>query len=224
MVMFPARRSRHVWASAGLPYGSSSSNSSRLGTASNNITGLGYRLTRTPDRLYPWEIGRHLGGGNLGKRIDYLDTVDSTNSVAFRLALTGGRGRHVCGCRRTAGRERQAAEKVAFPLRQEPLPVRRPEAGNPSVSKVYPLTFISSLAVYDTLTAFGVTPRLKWPNDVLVRAAEDLRNPHRTVHRDGQRPLRDHRDRPQHQHGRGGDGCRNQGQGHIPFHGDKKSL
>ena len=35
-------------------------------------------------------------------------------------------------------------------------------------SRVYPITFLSSLAAYDTLTEFGLKPALKWPNDVLV--------------------------------------------------------
>ena len=67
----------------------------QIGYGFEQHPGLGYRWIRTPDKLYPWEIGRHLGGGNLGKRIEYLDTVDSTNSVAFRLALSGARRTHV---------------------------------------------------------------------------------------------------------------------------------
>ena len=35
-------------------------------------------------------------------------------------------------------------------------------------SRIYPVTFLSSLAVYDTVRALGVDPTLKWPNDVLV--------------------------------------------------------
>ncbi|MGD0235736.1 MAG: biotin--[acetyl-CoA-carboxylase] ligase, partial [Syntrophorhabdales bacterium] len=35
-------------------------------------------------------------------------------------------------------------------------------------SFVYPITFLSSLAVYDTLLQLGLKPTLKWPNDVLV--------------------------------------------------------
>jgi BirA family biotin operon repressor/biotin-[acetyl-CoA-carboxylase] ligase len=40
----------------------------------------------------------------------------------------------------------------------------------PSVhpSLVYPITFLSPLAVYETLIQLGLTPALKWPNDVLV--------------------------------------------------------
>jgi BirA family biotin operon repressor/biotin-[acetyl-CoA-carboxylase] ligase len=36
-------------------------------------------------------------------------------------------------------------------------------------SEVSPLTFISCLAAFDTLTSMGLTPTLKWPNDVLVK-------------------------------------------------------
>jgi len=40
----------------------------------------------------------------------------------------------------------------------------------------YPVTFLSSLAVSDTLSSLGLNPTLKWPNDVLVNGKKILRH------------------------------------------------
>src|SRR5512145_918282 len=49
--------------------------------------GKGYMLVSTPDRLYPWEIDRYRKTAIIGKKIIHRDIVDSTNIVAFNLAL-----------------------------------------------------------------------------------------------------------------------------------------
>lgn len=139
----------------------------QMGYVFEQRTGSGYLLKEKPDRLYPWEIAQHLQAGRLGKRIDYAETVDSTNSAAFRLALSGAEeGTCVVAEEQNAGKGRlQRQWHSPFGKNLYLSVILRPEI---HPSKVYPLTFISSLAVYDTLTALGLAPRLKWPNDVLV--------------------------------------------------------
>ena len=138
-----------------------------LGYAFEKRKGTGYRLIATPDRLYPWEIERFLATSSLGREIVYRDSVDSTNALTFRLALEGCKeGTCVVAESQLAGRgrlDRQWHSPYAKNLYLSV--VLRPRV---SPARIYPLSFISSLAAFDTLVAAGVAPRLKWPNDVLV--------------------------------------------------------
>jgi BirA family biotin operon repressor/biotin-[acetyl-CoA-carboxylase] ligase len=138
-----------------------------IGYTFERTKGKGYRLIGAPDRLYPWEIGRYLETKFVGRTLVYRDSVGSTNGLAFELALAGcAEGTCVVAETQTAGRGR--LRRTWYSPRGKNLYlscVLRP-ALHPS--QVYPLTFISSLAVYDTLKTEGLEPRLKWPNDVLI--------------------------------------------------------
>ncbi len=131
--------------------------------------GHGYRLKSRPDRLYPWEIANHLKSLTLGRKIIYEDAVDSTNVKAFTLAMAGAEeGSCVVAEVQNAGRGRlQRRWHSPYGKNLYLSVILRPDV---HPSKVYPLAFIPSLAVYDTLSAFGLTPRLKWPNDVMIGA------------------------------------------------------
>jgi BirA family transcriptional regulator, biotin operon repressor / biotin---[acetyl-CoA-carboxylase] ligase len=140
----------------------------RLGYEIVKLKGKGYRLLKAPDRLYAWEINRHLDTTFIGKEIIYREAVDSTNSLAFRLALEGSpEGTCVVAEAQKSGRGR--LNRVWFSPAGKNLylsAILRPRV---HPSKVYPITFISSLAVSDTIVSVaGLEPTLKWPNDVLV--------------------------------------------------------
>jgi BirA family biotin operon repressor/biotin-[acetyl-CoA-carboxylase] ligase len=139
----------------------------QIGYTFDQRRGLGYRLKEAPDKLYPWEIARRLKSGNLGRKILYMDSVDSTNAEAFKLAISGEEeGACVVAESQDSGRGRLQRQWHSPYGRNLYLSIiLRPDI---HPSKVYPLTFISSLAAYDTLSASGVEPRLKWPNDVLI--------------------------------------------------------
>ncbi len=141
----------------------------QMGYRFEKLKGKGYRLSGVPDRLYPWEIECHLGTRLLGRSIVYNDTVSSTNAVAFRLALSGcPEGTCVVAEKQESGRGRLQRTWYSPHARNIYLSaVLRPQM---HPAEVYPITFISSLAVYDTLRQAGVEARLKWPNDVLVGA------------------------------------------------------
>ncbi len=139
----------------------------QMGYAFEKLKGKGYRLHVVPDRLYPWEIERWLQGASIGKTIIYKENIDSTNALAFRLALGGcEEGTCVVAETQSAGKGRlQRKWHSPYAKNVYMSVVLKPDL---HPSRVYPLTFISSLAVYDTLVALGVKPRLKWPNDVLI--------------------------------------------------------
>lgn len=140
-----------------------------LGYKIAKLKGKGYRLTETPDRLYPWEIERHLKTETLGKQVIYEDVVDSTNNSAFGLAL-GGEPEGTCVIAETqkTGKGRLGREWFSPVMKNLYMSVILRPLIPPA--QVYPITFLSCLAVDDALTTLtGIRPTLKWPNDVLIR-------------------------------------------------------
>ena len=139
----------------------------RMGYVFETLKGTGYWLKSAPDKLYPWEIERYLDAATIGREIVYRDEVDSTNALAFRLALAGAaEGTCVVAESQSAGRGRLQRQWFSPHAKNLYLSVVLKPPVHPS--RIYPLSFISSLAAFDTLTALGVAPRLKWPNDVLA--------------------------------------------------------
>ena len=105
-------------------------------------------------------------------RLIALDTVDSTNAEAKRLAAKGEAeipdGTLIVAAEQTAGRGRRGRKwasprgNLYFSL------VLRPEA---PLAKAAELSFVASLALYDALTGVGpagFVVHCKWPNDVLL--------------------------------------------------------
>jgi len=140
----------------------------RLGYDIVKLKGKGYKLVKAPDRLYAWEIGRHLDTAFLGKEIVYRESVDSTNSLAFKLALEGAaEGTCVVAEGQKTGKGRLS--RVWFSPAGKNLYLSAILRPHVHPSRIYPVTFISSLAVSDTIASVaGLEPTLKWPNDVLV--------------------------------------------------------
>ena len=140
----------------------------RLGYLFQKSKGKGYRITGTPDKLYAWEIDRHLRTDVTGRKVVHRETVDSTNAFAFKLALSGEpEGACVVAESQDAGKGR-LGRKWFSPVGKNLYisVVLRPHI---HPSSVYPITFLSSLAMYDTIGELtGIRPSLKWPNDVLI--------------------------------------------------------
>ncbi len=130
--------------------------------------GKGYRLVSTPDRLYAWEIDRYRTSATIGSKIIHRDNLDSTNSLGFAQAMAGeAEGTCVVAESQNRGRGRLGRRWSSPEGRNIYLSVILRPAVHPSV--VYPITFLSSLAVSDTIVQLtGLKPTLKWPNDVLV--------------------------------------------------------
>jgi BirA family biotin operon repressor/biotin-[acetyl-CoA-carboxylase] ligase len=139
-----------------------------LGYTLEKLKGKGYKLVDSPDRLYSWEIDTCLDSETIGRKIIYKDVVDSTNLYAFKLALGGEpEGTAVVAESQKIGKGRLG--RVWFSPPEKNLYVSVILRPNIHPSRVYPITFLSSLAVYDTIEALGLTPALKWPNDVLIK-------------------------------------------------------
>ncbi len=139
----------------------------QMGYAIDTLKGKGYRLRTVPDRPYPWEVKRYLRTEFMGRNIQYKESIDSTNALAFQLALAdAAEGTCVVAETQKAGKGRLQRKWFSPYGKNLYVSVILRPSLHPSL--VYPITFLSSLAVYDTLLQLGLKPTLKWPNDVLV--------------------------------------------------------
>lgn len=95
-----------------------------------------------------------------------LDSVESTNEEALRLARSGAPAGSVVWARRqTAGRGRRGRAWDSPAGNLYCSVVLRPRSANAAQ-----VSFVAAIAVADALAALGcrVAPTLKWPNDVLM--------------------------------------------------------
>lgn len=132
-------------------------------------TGLGYRLTSAPDALTEREVRRFLGEPKrLGRELHCLDTIDSTNTYAKKLALSGSPdGTVVIANNQTAGRGRMGRQFQSPKDKGIYLSVLlRPDV---TPDRLMPVTAMAGVAVCDAVEKVcGVRPGLKWPNDPVV--------------------------------------------------------
>jgi BirA family biotin operon repressor/biotin-[acetyl-CoA-carboxylase] ligase len=140
----------------------------RLGYVFQKSKGKGYRMTGVPDKLYSWEIDRHLRTDATGRKVVHREDVDSTNLLAFKLALSGEpEGTCVVAESQGAGKGRLGRKWFSPAGKNLCISVILRPHIHPS--SVYPITFLSSLAAYDTIEELtGIKPSLKWPNDILI--------------------------------------------------------
>lgn len=106
---------------------------------------------------------------SIGQKIIHLDSVDSTNNYAAILLSEGriGHGTVILADEQTNGRGQRGAKwssaagvNLLFSL------VLLPD--NLSVSDQCVLTEITSIALIEFLRKFGISAKVKWPNDILV--------------------------------------------------------
>ena len=139
-----------------------------LGFGVESAARQGYRLTACPDSLLAPVVRQGLDTRWAGCRIEYLQTVDSTNRYARALAQQGApHGTLVLADEQTAGRGRRgrgwispAGEGVFMSL------ILRPQAHPSQVAR---LSLLTALAVAEGIAGeTGLDARIKWPNDIVV--------------------------------------------------------
>src|ERR1700687_18204 len=127
----------------------------------------GYRLAEIPDRLTSLELMPLLQTQEIGRILHYREAIESTNQLAFQLALEGAvHGEVVIADRQTRGKGRRGRAWISPPnlnlycsivLRPELPPQRSPE-----------ITLVAAVALAQTLNEIGAAARIKWPNDLQV--------------------------------------------------------
>lgn len=128
----------------------------------------GYRILNRPDTVTAEEVESRIGTKWAGRHVCFLETVDSTNNEASRLAENGapegtlvlaeeqGKGKGRRG--RTWVTPAKSAVAMSLVVRPKILPAR--------ASMV---TLVMGLAVaYGCRDCCGVDAEIKWPNDIVV--------------------------------------------------------
>jgi BirA family biotin operon repressor/biotin-[acetyl-CoA-carboxylase] ligase len=128
----------------------------------------GYRLLPSPDIINVFEIKQGLKTVVIGKKIIYLDTVDSTNNYAKIIAAQGcADGTVVITDTQTSGRGRlgrtwNSADRAGIWMSVVLKPDIPPE-------DVQLITLAASVAVVSAIKEVtGLEVGIKWPNDVIL--------------------------------------------------------
>lgn len=126
----------------------------------------GYRLVEEPDIVTPEAIGMTALPARLGRRIEYLAAVGSTNEVAKRLAREGAaEGTIVVAEEQTAGKGRLGRSWASPPGAGIWLSVLlRPDGPAHHTPR---LTLVAAVAVAEAVREVtGLAAGIKWPNDL----------------------------------------------------------
>lgn len=129
----------------------------------------GYVLTGVPNNLNPTQIGLFLTTKRFGRNIHHFDVLDSTQTIAHKLAQDGApEGTLVISEEQTAGRGRMARpwESVHGTGIWMTIIVR-PDV-TPQQASSY--TLVVAVAISKAIKALykNVEPAIKWPNDLLI--------------------------------------------------------
>lgn len=113
------------------------------------------------------DLRRARAAARLGRRIEYFDSIDSTNTEARRLAANGaGEGTVVIAETQTKGRGRLGRSWASPPRRNLYLSiVLRPPI---AVAEAAQLTLVAGVAVAEALREWTPHAAIKWPNDVVI--------------------------------------------------------
>ncbi len=140
-----------------------------MGYEIEGSTRSGYRLVRSPDLLTPSEVKPLLKTKWMGKRIHHFQSLDSTNSKAYQLALNGAEeGEAIISESQEKGRGRLGRQWFSPPSLNLYLSVILRPKIPPHQAPLITLT--AAVATADAIRDFsGLLPLIKWPNDILLR-------------------------------------------------------
>lgn len=135
------------------------------GYAIESVTNRGYRLKDFPDLLTGELLALNLPQRR--KPIFCFDEVDSTNTRLLQMALAGAaNGTVVLADRQTRGSGRLGRSFASPGGSGIYLSyLLRPECDTDRLSL---LTSYAGLAVCEVLEGYGLTPAIKWPNDIII--------------------------------------------------------
>lgn len=124
--------------------------------------------TVAQDRLSIERIQHQCVAYSVGRRIHLYDSVASTNETLRDLARAGApEGTVVLAEHQTAGRGR--AGKVWFSPPDVNLYASVLFWPRIAATSAAPFSFMASLALTDAIRELGLSPAIKWPNDVLLQ-------------------------------------------------------
>lgn len=132
-----------------------------------SVSRKGYKLTSSPDLLTFEEISPNLKTRFIGRNFVHLDTIDSTNNEAKKLAIDGSpEGTLVISEEQTMGRGRLGRNWISPKHKGIWMSlILRPEINPIQVSKI---TQVAAAAVCMALIEMGIRTLIKWPNDIVL--------------------------------------------------------
>lgn len=139
-----------------------------LGYKIESKQNLGYRLTGITDLMLPWEITDGLKTRQLGKKIYYFDSIDSTQKFATSISKNQNEcGTVVISEIQKAGKGRQGRIWISPKGGIWLSIVLRPSF---DVGKVTLMPFAAAVALSNAIQkTLGITTKLKWPNDLTFK-------------------------------------------------------
>ena len=132
--------------------------------------GGGYRLIKTPDRLYPEEIAAELATQWIAQSVEHHDETESTNTLAFERGRDGApAGYTVIAERQTAGRGRLGRSffSPAYLNLYTSILLRPTLSINDAPTLIHATAVGCANAIADTLSDREAI-EIKWPNDILL--------------------------------------------------------
>jgi BirA family transcriptional regulator, biotin operon repressor / biotin---[acetyl-CoA-carboxylase] ligase len=140
-----------------------------MGYEFDAVPHLGYRLKKSPDKLYAFEICPRLKTRVIGKKILYYNELDSTNTTAYELAhKINGEGAIVVAEKQNKGKGRLLRHWSS------------PKSGGiymsvilrPDITPFYApiITLMAAVSVAQAIReTSAVEACIKWPNDIIVK-------------------------------------------------------
>ncbi|ATD54740.1 biotin--[acetyl-CoA-carboxylase] ligase [Clostridium chauvoei] len=139
----------------------------REGYVIEGISNKGYKLISSYDILNPLEIKEKLKTKNIGKNINYFESIDSTNIKAKNLANSNSPdGTLVISETQSLGKGRLDREWISpkggiwasLILKPNLEPIHAPK-----------ITLIAAAAMAITLKGYSLDIKIKWPNDLILK-------------------------------------------------------
>ena len=131
------------------------------------VSNRGYRLSEGIDLPIKDEIHRYLETECFGSEIVFMDSVDSTNSLAMILAAQGAaHGTVVTADEQTDGKGRKGRDWISPSGSNLYLSIiLRPEVSPADASQIPVLSVMASIRALKR-TVSDLRPGIKWPNDI----------------------------------------------------------
>lgn len=139
-----------------------------LGYKIESKQNLGYRLTGTTDLLLPWEITDGLKTKQIGKKIYYFDSVDSTQNFASTISKNQEEnGSVIIAETQISGKGRQGRSWISPKGGIWLSVILHPKF---DVGKVTLVPFAAAVALSSAIQkTLKIKTELRWPNDVTVK-------------------------------------------------------